>query len=90
MLGGERLDRANLSIHARLELQYQVRQSPRCFRCGLIVCSVLGSNLVDRFPKLSRVDAGGSADVRWAARVPDAANTEVEVRPILDMSGWEF
>src|ERR1044071_6758324 len=26
----------------------------------------------------------------WAARVPDAANTEVEVRPVLDMSGWEF
>jgi hypothetical protein len=28
--------------------------------------------------------------VAWAAKVPDAANTEVEVRPILDMSGWEF
>jgi hypothetical protein len=28
--------------------------------------------------------------IAWAARVPDAANTEVEVRPILDMSGWEF
>jgi hypothetical protein len=28
--------------------------------------------------------------VSWAARVPDAANTEVEVRPVLDMSGWEF
>src|ERR1700750_3310229 len=28
--------------------------------------------------------------VAWAARVPDAANTEVEVRPVLDMSGWEF
>ena len=27
--------------------------------------------------------------VAWAAKVPDAANTEVEVRPILDMSGWE-
>jgi hypothetical protein len=26
----------------------------------------------------------------WAAKVPDAANTEVEVRPVLDMSGWEF
>jgi hypothetical protein len=26
----------------------------------------------------------------WAARVPDAANTEVEVRPVLDHSGWEF
>jgi hypothetical protein len=28
--------------------------------------------------------------VGWAAKVPDALNTEVEVRPILDMSGWEF
>lgn len=28
--------------------------------------------------------------IAWAAKVPDAANTEVEVRPILDMSGWEF
>jgi hypothetical protein len=28
--------------------------------------------------------------VGWAAKVPDAANTEVEVRPVLDMSGWEF
>jgi hypothetical protein len=28
--------------------------------------------------------------ITWAARVPDALNTEVEVRPILDMSGWEF
>jgi hypothetical protein len=28
--------------------------------------------------------------VAWAAKVPDAANTEVEVRPVLDMSGWEF
>ncbi|MGK5680068.1 YciI family protein [Actinoplanes sp. URMC 104] len=28
--------------------------------------------------------------VAWAAKVPDAANTEVELRPILDMSGWEF
>jgi hypothetical protein len=28
--------------------------------------------------------------IAWAARVPDAADTEVEVRPILDMSGWEF
>lgn len=26
----------------------------------------------------------------WAAKIPDAANTEVEVRPVLDMSGWEF
>jgi hypothetical protein len=28
--------------------------------------------------------------VAWAAKVPDAANTEVEVRPVLDMTGWEF
>jgi hypothetical protein len=28
--------------------------------------------------------------VAWAAKVPDAANTEVEVRPVLDMSGGEF
>ena len=28
--------------------------------------------------------------VAWAARMPDARNTEVEVRPVLDMSGWEF
>ena len=28
--------------------------------------------------------------VAWAAKVPDAAGTEVEVRPVLDMSGWEF
>jgi hypothetical protein len=28
--------------------------------------------------------------VAWAAKVPDAANTEVEVRPVLDMSGWDF
>ena len=28
--------------------------------------------------------------VAWAAKVPDAANTQVEVRPVLDMSGWEF
>ena len=27
---------------------------------------------------------------RVKAKVPDAANTEVEVRPVLDMSGWEF
>jgi hypothetical protein len=26
----------------------------------------------------------------WAAKVPDAAVTQVEVRPVLDMSGWEF
>lgn len=25
-----------------------------------------------------------------AARVPDAANTQVEVRPVLDMSAWEL
>lgn len=28
--------------------------------------------------------------IAWAARVPDAATTQVEVRPVLDMSGWEF
>ena len=28
--------------------------------------------------------------VGWAAKVPDAAFTEVEVRPVLDMSGWEY
>jgi hypothetical protein len=28
--------------------------------------------------------------IAWAAKVPDAAYTEVEVRPVLDMSGWEF
>ncbi|GIF02480.1 YciI family protein [Actinoplanes siamensis] len=28
--------------------------------------------------------------VAWAAKVPDAVNTEVEVRPVLDMSGGEF
>ncbi|MEV4640703.1 YciI family protein [Actinoplanes sp. NPDC049548] len=28
--------------------------------------------------------------VQWAAKVPDAAYTQVEVRPVLDMSGWEF
>jgi hypothetical protein len=26
----------------------------------------------------------------WAARMPDARHVEVEVRPVLDMSGWEF
>ena len=31
-----------------------------------------------------------SEAVDWAAKVPDAAFTEVEVRPVLDMSGWEF
>jgi hypothetical protein len=28
--------------------------------------------------------------IDWAAKVPDAANTEVEVRPVLDMSSWEI
>ena len=28
--------------------------------------------------------------IEWAAKVPDALNREVEVRPVLDMSGWEF
>jgi len=28
--------------------------------------------------------------IAHAARVPDAAYGQVEVRPILDMSGWEF
>ena len=28
--------------------------------------------------------------VGWAAKVPDAAFAQVEVRPVLDMSGWEF
>jgi hypothetical protein len=28
--------------------------------------------------------------VGWAARVPDAAITEVEVRPVLDMSTWDL
>jgi hypothetical protein len=28
--------------------------------------------------------------VEWAAKVPDAATGEVEVRPVLDMSGWDF
>jgi hypothetical protein len=28
--------------------------------------------------------------VGWAAKVPDAANTEVEVRPVLDMSQWDL
>ncbi|MFI5932835.1 YciI family protein [Actinoplanes sp. NPDC051494] len=26
----------------------------------------------------------------WAAKVPDAATIGVEVRPVLDMSGWDF
>ena len=28
--------------------------------------------------------------VAWAAKAPDAAYTRVEVRPVLDMSTWEF
>ena len=28
--------------------------------------------------------------VRWAAKVPDAAYTQVEVRPVLDMSAWDL
>jgi hypothetical protein len=28
--------------------------------------------------------------IAWAAKVPDAAITQVEVRPVLDMSGWDF
>jgi hypothetical protein len=28
--------------------------------------------------------------IAWAAKVPDAAVTQVEVRPILDMSGWDL
>jgi hypothetical protein len=28
--------------------------------------------------------------VAWAAKVPDAALTEVEVRPVLDMSTWDL
>jgi len=28
--------------------------------------------------------------VEIAARTPDAASNQVEVRPVLDMSGWEF
>jgi hypothetical protein len=30
------------------------------------------------------------AAIAWAAKVPDALLREVELRPILDMSGWEF
>jgi hypothetical protein len=37
------------------------------------------------------VDCAGSDEaVGWAAKVPDAANTPVEVRPVLDMGGAEF
>ena len=28
--------------------------------------------------------------IEWAAKVPDALHREVEVRPVLDMSGWEL
>jgi hypothetical protein len=28
--------------------------------------------------------------VEWAAKVPDAAYVEVEVRPVLDMSSWDL
>ena len=28
--------------------------------------------------------------IEWAARMPDAAYGEVEVRPVPDMSGWEL
>lgn len=28
--------------------------------------------------------------IHWAARMPDAFYGEVEVRPVLDMSGWEL
>ena len=28
--------------------------------------------------------------IAWAAKVPDAAVTQVEVRPILDMSEWDL
>ncbi|GIE02427.1 hypothetical protein Adu01nite_37770 [Paractinoplanes durhamensis] len=34
--------------------------------------------------------AGLDEAVAWAAKVPDAANTEVEVRPVLDMSQWDM
>jgi hypothetical protein len=34
--------------------------------------------------------AGMDEAVAWAARVPDAAITEVEVRPVLDMSEWDL
>jgi hypothetical protein len=37
------------------------------------------------------IDVAGQDDaVAWAAKVPDARYTEVEVRPVYDMSGWEF
>ena len=31
-----------------------------------------------------------AAAVAWAAKVPDAILREVELRPILDMSGWDL
>ena len=34
--------------------------------------------------------AGMDEALVWAAKVPDAALNQVEVRPVLDMSGWEF
>jgi hypothetical protein len=37
------------------------------------------------------IDSPGMDEaIAWAAKVPDARYTEVEVRPVLDMSGWEF
>jgi hypothetical protein len=37
------------------------------------------------------IDVAGEKDaLEWAAKVPDAATIGVEVRPVLDMSGWEF
>lgn len=33
---------------------------------------------------------GPERAIEWAAKVPDAGYREVEVRPILDMSGWEL
>jgi hypothetical protein len=38
---------------------------------------------------LIEVDSREAA-IAWAAKVPDAQLREVEVRPVLDMSGWEF
>ncbi|GAB2579355.1 hypothetical protein Aab01nite_55130 [Paractinoplanes abujensis] len=37
------------------------------------------------------IDVAGAKEAHeWAAKVPDAATIGVEVRPVLDMSGWEF
>ena len=37
------------------------------------------------------IDCDGMDEaIAWAAKVPDAAVTQVEVRPILDMSGWDL